>query len=114
MPNYSYIAIVGHVGNIKQIPTNTGRAMYRFSVAVNRRYKQEQFTDWFTVISFSEWTKNLQKGDAVLVSGTPAFHEYNGKQYFTIYADNIQRLTKRNKKEIIDDEMYDEDNEPPF
>jgi single-stranded DNA-binding protein len=110
MPSYAKTIIMGHVGTIKANYTQTGKKITSFTVAVNRKFNEEEQTDWFNVKTTMDWVEDkIQKGDLVLVEGTPQTREYQGKIYYTIWADNIKLIKKPNKQGAIE-----ELDEPPF
>lgn len=109
MPSYSKIIILGHIGNIKVNYTKSGKKITSFTVAVNRKFNEEEQTDWFNVSTMFDVEDKIQKGDLVLVEGTLQSRKYNNSTYWTIWAENIKVIKKPNKQETIE-----ELDEPPF
>ena len=104
---YAKQTIVGHLGKDPEMQyTPEGNAVTKFSVAVNRGYKDKKETDWYNV---EVWGKSaeacnqyLNKGSLVLVDGQPQSWEYEGKTYWKLKAFDVVFMDKK------------QDNEPDF
>ena len=96
MPNFAKIYLIGHVGNIKTRYTPNGKQIINFSVAVNRRVNNEDFTDWYYINSTQEWLLDeLDVGDLVFIEGTPQISEYNNQRYMNIWLNKIRILVRK-------------------
>ena len=99
------------IGNVVHTPdsrtTNTGKAVCKFSIAVNRRFRAasgEQMTDFFDV---QVWDKlanvcanYLDKGKKVCVRGEMQCRKYDGrdgskKTAWSVNAEEVEFLTPR-------------------
>ncbi|MCF0222677.1 MAG: single-stranded DNA-binding protein [Fibrobacter sp.] len=91
MPNYNKITIIGHVGHTPQAKaTPSGTIFTSFPVAVSEyRKKQDgtfdERTTWFDCICYDKFLADkitrggVQRGDAVMVSGTVSCSAFAGK-----------------------------------
>jgi len=90
------IVIAGHVGGeVKTI--NKGCA---FSVAVNRYTKE---VDWFDCVAFGKTSEfclsYLGKGALVAVSGRMESRKVDGKTYWSVVANDVRGLGKKEEKD---------------
>jgi single-strand DNA-binding protein len=103
MPYMSRITIVGHTGkNAEFEQTNSGLSLLKFSVAVNKR-KKDDGTMWFNVAVFGKdadyWDGKINKGDTVMVDGNFELREWvdgeakRGSLY--VVASKILNFAKR-------------------
>lgn len=86
--------LVGNVGADPEVrTTGDGTRVASFSLAVNRKRGQEEFTDWYRV---SAWRglaevveKYVRKGSRVMVDGPLSIRQYehNGKQGTSVEID---------------------------
>lgn len=131
------ILVIGRVGRDPETRTiNTGRAVTKFSLAVNRPVKDKQgnaITDWFNV---ELWGKQadlagelVRKGALISVAGACQIDEYtdrdgNKQRAVKINADGFQLLGGRDDQERQGGDRtprtqaqgfgYDDDDIPPF
>jgi len=66
--------IIGNVGKEPELRyTTTGTAVCNFSVAVNSKYKEEEHTEWFSIVTWAKLAEvcneHLVKGKQVYVEG---------------------------------------------
>lgn len=98
------------IGNLTVDPDSSvsasGVAVCRFSIAVNRRFAQndEKSVDFFRIIAFRKTaelcTSYLAKGRKVGIVGTAQINDYtdkegNKRQSFDIIADEVEFLTPK-------------------
>lgn len=100
------------IGNLTRDPelktTSNGIAVCRFSIAVNRRFKNEQTgeheTDYLSIVAWRQLaelcSRYLAKGRKVAVSGaiqTRTYEAQDGsrRSAFEIVADEVEFLTAR-------------------
>jgi len=96
------INIIGRIGKDPESRTTTsGKQVASFSVAVNRKFKNqdgEYDSDWFNVTVWgaqSEYVMNyLGKGRLVAVSGRMESRKHEDKTYWDLVADNVQSLDR--------------------
>jgi single-strand DNA-binding protein len=72
--SYHRTVIMGFVGRDPEVRyTPGGEAICNFSVAVTERYKDQDMTTWYRVVSFGKKAEaagqHIKKGSAVLVEG---------------------------------------------
>lgn len=81
------ITIIGRVGQVPDIRyLDNGRAVAKFSVAVNRPGKRDE-TDWFNVDIWgkaAEAAERIGKGSLVAVSGAMHSRKHEGTTYWTL------------------------------
>ena len=105
MASYNRIILVGRLTKDPELRyTAGGLAVTKFSVAVDRRFKNQQGerqTDFFDCSAFrqtAEFVSNyVTKGRMVLVEGTIEFNEGTSqdgqkRRYTNVVADNVQTL----------------------
>ncbi len=129
------------IGNLTRDPelseTNSGVALCRFSIAVNRRFSsgEDRQTDFFSVTAFRGLAENVarfcKKGNKVAVAGSIQIRnvEDNSGQrrtYVDVMADDVEFLTPKNSGAQDDDyapaahkkkpalEPFDDDGDIPF
>jgi single-strand DNA-binding protein len=83
------ISLIGNLGREPEMTyTEAGVAVTKFSLAVNRRYKDQEGerreeTTWFNVVAFSQlaelMTTYLHKGSKVYIEGRMTSREYTDK-----------------------------------
>jgi len=103
--NYSSTTIMGNLGQNPEMKYfASGDAVTKFSVAVNWKYGEKEGTDWYNVECYGKTAENvnqyLSKGSGVLVVGTPRSREYEGKTYWTLRANRVVFLDKKENKEL--------------
>ncbi|MGL5646738.1 MAG: single-stranded DNA-binding protein [Clostridium sp.] len=82
------INIVGRIGKEPEVTqSQSGVAICRFNVAVNRR-GQKDITDWFQCVAFKGAAENIQKyfskGSMIGLSGEIQFGEFTNKEGINI------------------------------
>lgn len=91
MPSFNKIILLGHAGGSPDAHfTTKGDEFYVFSLAVNKG--KDEDPDWFRVLTFAPFAKEIQKGDLVFVEGSMRSERYNDRTYWTVYANKIFRL----------------------
>jgi single-strand DNA-binding protein len=98
MAGENVIHIVGTVGKDPELNYTTGgRAVAKFSVATNRKWKQndewKEEATWHSIIAWSDLGENvaasLQKGNRVMVSGRLSIRSYEDREGNTKYSTEI-------------------------
>ena len=130
------------IGNLTRDPelseTNSGVAVCRFAIAVNRRFSggdAERQTDFFNVTAFRGLADNIarfcKKGNKVAVVGSIQIRNYednNGQRrtFVDVVADDVEFLTPKNSGASDDDyapaapkkkpalEPFEDDGDIPF
>lgn len=130
------------IGNLTRDPelseTNSGVALCRFAIAVNRRFSSgdaERQTDFFNVTAFRGQAENIarfcKKGNKVAVAGSIQIRNYednNGQRrtFVDVVADDVEFLTPKNSGASDDDyapaapkkkpalEPFEDDGDIPF
>ena len=130
------------IGNLTCDPelseTNSGVALCRFAIAVNRRFSSgdaERQTDFFNVTAFRGQAENIarfcKKGNKVAVAGSIQIRNYednNGQRrtFVDVVADDVEFLTPKNSGASDDDyapaapkkkpalEPFEDDGDIPF
>jgi single-strand DNA-binding protein len=116
---YNRIILVGNLGgDVTENVTGTGTQMASFSVATNRKWKDQKETTWFRVTVFGRQAETcaqyLSRGSQVLVEGrlrpdadgNPRIWERNDgtpAASFEITADNVRFLSGGERTETIED-----------
>lgn len=123
------------IGNLTRDPelseTNSGIAVCRFSIAVNRRFSSEgeQQTDFFNVTAWRGLAENVarycQKGNKIAVVGNVQIRAYDGndgvkRTAFDVVAEEVEFLTPKpqedretsKKKAAL--EAFEDDDDIPF
>jgi len=121
------ITIVGTVGKDSEIQENAKGQSVAISVAVNRGYKREDGTDWFTVYYWNtKVAEFIKKGTKITASGSLQIVEREGQDgqkrtYFNVRASDIDFTNKRKPEQQEDNRMSeganitnDMDDEIPF
>jgi single-strand DNA-binding protein len=121
------ITIVGTVGKDSEIQENAKGQSVAISVAVNRGYKREDGTDWFTVYYWNtKVAEFIKKGTKITASGSLQIVEREGQDgqkrtYFNVRASDIDFTNKRKPEQQEDNRMAegakitnDMDDEIPF
>jgi len=97
--------------------TNDGKAIARFSLAVNRNYKDAP-TDFFNIVSFDKTAQFIEnyihKGSKILVEGKLQNNNYekDGKKVYSdqIIADRVEFCESKNANNTqTDDEKQTDD-----
>jgi single-strand DNA-binding protein len=84
MGNFNRIIVVGNLVRDPEIRyVQNGAAVAKFTVAVNRRTKQNESTDYIDVLAWDKLAESsnahLKKGMSVLVEGRLAIRAYESK-----------------------------------
>lgn len=94
MKGYNKTQIIGNLGKdpeMQYLPDGT--ALTKFSVAVNRKKKGEEFVDWYNVVCWRGLAEiandYLGKGSPVFVDGTLESREYEGSIYWDLVARDV-------------------------
>ena len=107
------VQIMGNLGKDPEIKvTNSGKAVARLSVAVNRKYtdpqgEEKQYTEWVNVVAWGKLAEaagnELQKGDYIYAEGrysTRSYEKNDETRYFTeVVASVIARPIGSKEKE---------------
>lgn len=102
--------IVGNLGrDPEEKKTKTGLTIANLNVAVSRRYKEEDETEWYRVTVFGKTAENcikyLAKGSQVLIQGRMKTDSWADKatgetKYSTkLIADQVKFLSKKVQRE---------------
>ncbi len=112
------ITIVGTVGKDSEIQENSKGQSVAISVAVNRGYKREDGTDWFTVYYWNtKVAEYIKKGTKITASGSLQIVDRVGQDgqkrtYFNIRASDIDFSNNR-KPEPTHNNNHTEHDKPP-
>lgn len=87
MAGFEQTIIIGNVGNVNDLRyTQNGKAVFSFSVAVNRKFGEREVTKWYRVTTWEkaaeQHVKNVTKGMQIQVVGiveASAFTAQDGK-----------------------------------
>lgn len=97
------VSCIGRIGKDAEMKfLNSGKAVLKFTLAVNIGYGDKQSTMWYDVSSWFGGDKivsYLTKGKQIGVSGRLGSREYEGKTYLTIDADGITLIGDKSKDE---------------
>ncbi|MBR2775318.1 MAG: single-stranded DNA-binding protein [Selenomonadaceae bacterium] len=117
-------------GNLTQAPevryTQSGKAFTRMGIAINRRYKDKEQTDFFNLIAWEKTaefcSRYLNKGSRVLVEGRLQTYSYEGqdgtkRSGIDVIVDNIEfadskRANSGNDNSAPSDNSYQERRQP--
>lgn len=105
------IIVVGNVGNAEFSYTKTGKAVLKFSVAVNKHWKgadgeRKEETTWFKVTVWEKYAEALsaiiRKGSLVMVQGEVSVSAYldkagEAKASLEVRATNVQNFTPKSR-----------------
>lgn len=99
MGSYAQITIVGNVGGDPEFRRTNNGELCTFSLAVNRKRGNEEFTDWYRCISFFDRQnefieKYVKKGSHIIIGGEPAHNKWedNDGNERTTFEVRIERL----------------------
>jgi len=97
------ITLVGRLGGDPQIEETAAGTVCNFSLAVNRRKKEGNETDWFRVEAWHDTARgvksNLAKGDRIMLIGELRVQKAeNGKIYTKIIAYQVGYLLNSKKE----------------
>jgi len=120
MLNYNKAIICG---NITQDPekkvTDNGTTVTNFSVATNRKYKDEQQTEYHNIVAFGSTAEAIanymSKGSQILIEGmlqTRNWEKDGQKHYRTeIVANRVEfgNSSKEDKKEEVEEDLQVDD-----
>ena len=111
--NFNQITLIGRLtGDPEKQVTNSGKEFVRFTIAVNRDYKDETgtaSTDFIPCVAFGKLGEIIaqygQKGRLVLVQGsleTRKAEDKNGSKhtYFTVFVDTFKFLKPNEKQRL--------------
>ena len=108
------ILLIGNLGSeLEMTYTEAGVAVTKFSLAVNRRHKDQEGerreeTTWFNVVAFNQlaelMTTYLRKGSRVYVEGRMTSREYTDKEgnkrtAWDIVASEMEMLDSKGARE---------------
>lgn len=108
------ITIVGTVGKDSEIQENAKGQSVAISVAVNRGYKREDGTDWFTVYYWNtKVAEFIKKGTKITASGSLQIVEREGQDgqkrtYFNVRASDIDFSNQRKPEQSQASNSYTE------
>ena len=108
------ITIVGTVGKDSEIQENAKGQSVAISVAVNRGYKREDGTDWFTVYYWNtKVAEFIKKGTKITASGSLQIVEREGQDgqkrtYFNVRASDIDFSNQRKPEQSQSSNSYTE------
>ena len=108
------ITIVGTVGKDSEIQENAKGQSVAISVAVNRGYKREDGTDWFTVYYWNtKVAEFIKKGTKITASGSLQIVEREGQDgqkrtYFNVRASDIDFTNQRKPEQSQASNSYTE------
>ena len=105
------VQLIGHLGrDAENKPANGTRARTIFSVATNRRWKDEQSgdwkeqTDWHDIVAWgklADATASLTKGTRVFVEGQLRSREYKKDEVthraYEVVADTVAPIAKSDR-----------------
>ena len=101
---YQRITIIGNLGADPETrSTKSGDTVANLRVAVNKKTKDGDITEWFRVVAFKQSadfaSKYLKKGNMVLVDGemrTSKWTDKDGNDHYKteLIANNIRGLTR--------------------
>src|SRR3954470_3306475 len=101
MAGVNRVTVIGNLGKDPETKfSSAGKAICKFSVAVNEKYGDKEHTEWFNVTVFDKQAEAcgqyLAKGRQVYVEGRQRTSEYekNGEKKFwtEVIADRVQFL----------------------
>lgn len=89
--------VVTAVGRVGKEPEQKGKSMFT-TLAVNQRERKngewvDGVTMWYDLGTAGPQLLGVSKGDLVEVTGRLARREYNGKNYDTIWVDELANLS---------------------
>lgn len=106
------VVLVGNVGSDpEQFSTESGKNVYRFSLATNEYYKEKQFTEWhrITVWEKDAFMKHVKKGTSLVIQGkvkTSKYEKDGETRYSTeIVANRISFGPKNSSQEGSSEEV---------
>lgn len=84
MASFQKTILIGHLGKDPETRTVGDNTVTNFSVAITKRKKDEQITDWYNVSAWNKLgeiaQKFLKKGDAVYLEGELSVRQYDDKE----------------------------------
>jgi single-strand DNA-binding protein len=84
MASFQQVTVMGHLGKNPEMKEVGQHKAVKFSLAVTKKRKDKDHTEWFNVVAWNKTAelcqKYLQKGDQVLVVGELETREYEDKQ----------------------------------
>jgi len=96
----NHITLIGNLGRDAEV--QAGGKMLRARIATTERYKNKQgeyveSTEWHTIKYWSDYAGQMieryRKGVRVVVVGSIAYEEYNGKKEAIVKAKTIKTLS---------------------
>jgi single-strand DNA-binding protein len=111
------ILLIGNLGREPEMTyTEAGIAVTKFSLAVNRRYKDQEGerreeTQWFNVVAFNQlaelMTTYLHKGSKVYIEGRMTSREYTDKEgakrtAWDVVASEMEMLDPKGAREAAE------------
>lgn len=119
---YNQITLIGRLtADPSLTATNSGHKVSKFTMAVNRSYKQngERKADFFNVTAWNGtaefMAKYIQKGDMIAVIGRVEIHDYKDKngierKSFDVIADTVVPTSPKRKADDKQDEALNAGN----
>lgn len=102
------------IGNLTKDPelrsTTSGTSVCGFTVAVNRRQRDQQEADYFRITAWRELGENcakyLTKGKKVAIVGSVSVNTYTGndgvtRAYMDVVANDIEFLSPKDQKDMV-------------
>ena len=106
------------VGRLTRQPeakaTSSGIPMVLFSLAVNRKIKENEYVTFFDVVAFNAmWIyEHCDKGDLVYVEGEMRqYKDSKGRNRYNVIANRVVKLSSPRRQES---ELVSEDEDVPF
>ncbi|MBO0780161.1 MAG: single-stranded DNA-binding protein [Ktedonobacteraceae bacterium] len=113
------IMLIGNLGRDPEMSyTSTGKAVTRFSLAVNRRFKgadgTTEETEWFNIVAWERLAETcnnyLHKGTKVFIEGRVQQRKYTDKEGIQrtsvdVVATDMEMLTPKSQSQGTDDFM---------
>lgn len=130
--SFAQVQLLGHLGRDPEMSYSpNGDAMTKFSIAVSRKQKEKETTNWFNCVAFRNQAETLNnylhKGDLVFIQGTLDVRQYITKDgrngtALDVVVDKFSfasskrgvGVTNRGDTGIPDDPLDDIDVNSPF
>lgn len=103
------VILIGNVGREPEMRfTPTGKPVTSFSLAVNKKYQDQESTIWFSITTWEKLAETCNqyvfKGMKIMVEGAIELEEWDGQDgqkqsKLKVTASNIEFLSKQNKNE---------------
>src|SRR5580693_2639081 len=122
--SYNKIILVGNLTRDPEIRyVGSGAAVTKFTLAVNRRSKQQEETDFVDIVAWDKLAETcntyLKKGMSVLVDGRLSIRSYETKEgekrkATEVVANDMQMLDSRNRPTNGDGDRYERPGAPAY